>query len=52
MVGAEPIAFAVARESLDMKPQVNAFIVRKEAKPHGRQKSGGGELTQPKIAGS
>ena len=38
MVGAEPIAFAVARESLGMKPQVNAFIVRKEAKPHGRQK--------------
>ena len=38
MVGAEPIAFAVARESLGMKPQVNAFIVRKEAKLHGRQK--------------
>lgn len=39
MVGAEPIAFAVARESLGMQPQVNAFIVRKEAKPHGRQKA-------------
>ena len=39
LVGAEPIAFAVARESLEMQPQVNAFIVRKEAKPHGRQKA-------------
>jgi orotate phosphoribosyltransferase len=38
MVGAEPIAFAVARESLDQPPQVDAFIVRKEAKAHGTQK--------------
>lgn len=38
MVGAEPIAFAVARESLDMKPNVDAFIVRKEAKGHGMKK--------------
>ena len=38
MVGAEPIAFAVARESLDMQPNVDAFIVRKEAKGHGMKK--------------
>jgi orotate phosphoribosyltransferase len=38
MVGAEPIAFAVARESLELPPQVDAFIVRKEAKSHGTQK--------------
>jgi orotate phosphoribosyltransferase len=38
MVGAEPIAFAVARESLEMPPPVDAFIVRKEAKAHGTQK--------------
>jgi orotate phosphoribosyltransferase len=36
--GADPIAFAVARESLVMKPTVNAFIVRKEPKKHGLQK--------------
>ena len=38
MVGAEPIAFAIARESLNQDQIVNAFIVRKEPKPHGRQK--------------
>jgi len=38
MVGAEPIAFSVARESLDQPPSVDAFIVRKEAKAHGTQK--------------
>lgn len=38
MVGAEPIAFAVARESLELPPPVDAFIVRKEAKAHGTQK--------------
>jgi orotate phosphoribosyltransferase len=39
MVGAEPISFAIARESLDrgMIP-ISAFIVRKEQKPHGMQK--------------
>lgn len=38
MVGAEPIAFAIARESLEGPRLVNAFIVRKEPKPHGMQK--------------
>ena len=38
LVGAEPIAFAIARESLDQKPVVGAFIVRKERKGHGMQK--------------
>ena len=38
LVGAEPIAFAIARESLDTPPLVQAFIVRKERKAHGMQK--------------
>jgi orotate phosphoribosyltransferase len=38
IVGAEPIAFAIARESLDTPQIINAFIVRKERKPHGMQK--------------
>jgi orotate phosphoribosyltransferase len=38
MVGAEPIAFAIARESLDGSALVNAFIVRKQRKEHGMQK--------------
>jgi orotate phosphoribosyltransferase len=37
-VGADPIAIAIARESLETEHRVNAFIVRKEAKRHGRQK--------------
>jgi orotate phosphoribosyltransferase len=37
-VGAEPIAFAIARESIDTGHPINAFIVRKEPKPHGRQR--------------
>jgi orotate phosphoribosyltransferase len=37
-VGADPIAFAVARESLDNPPHINAFIVRKLPKDHGKQK--------------
>jgi orotate phosphoribosyltransferase len=37
-VGAEPIAFGIARESLDTPHVINAFIVRKERKPHGMQK--------------
>src|SRR5947208_8216933 len=37
-VGADPIAFAVARESLDGERQINAFIVRKEPKKHGMQR--------------
>jgi orotate phosphoribosyltransferase len=38
MVGAEAVAFALARESLDQGSLINAFIVRKEPKPHGMQK--------------
>lgn len=37
-VGADPIAFAIARESLDRPSMINAFIVRKVAKDHGKQK--------------
>lgn len=34
-LGADPIAFAVARESLDTGRPILAFIVRKEPKKHG-----------------
>lgn len=37
-LGADPIAFAVARESLDRNPPIDCFVVRKERKPHGMQK--------------
>ena len=37
-LGADPIAFAIARESLDREPPVDSFIVRKDRKPHGMQK--------------
>ncbi len=37
-IGAEPIAFAIARESVDLPYPINAFVVRKERKPHGMQK--------------
>lgn len=37
-MGADPVVTAVARESLDLGPSVNAFLIRKEAKKHGRQK--------------
>src|SRR5437773_7080114 len=35
-VGADPIAIAIARESLATPPTMNAFIVRKAAKEHGK----------------
>jgi orotate phosphoribosyltransferase len=35
-LGADPIAFAIARESLDTTHPINAFVVRKDAKSHGR----------------
>ncbi len=39
-MGADPIAVAIARESLDRGAQpINAFVVRKEAKKHGMQQS-------------
>lgn len=37
-IGAEPIAFAIARESLETGQAIDVFIVRKEPKPHGRHK--------------
>lgn len=39
-LGADPIAFAIARESIEGQAprSVDAFIVRKERKPHGMQK--------------
>lgn len=37
-LGADPIAMAVARESLDRPPIVDCFVVRKERKSHGMQK--------------
>jgi orotate phosphoribosyltransferase len=37
-LGADPIAFSIARESLEEKPLINAFVVRKEAKKHGMQR--------------
>ena len=37
-VGADPIAMAIARESLATPPTINAFIVRKAAKEHGQHR--------------
>jgi orotate phosphoribosyltransferase len=37
-VGADPIAFAIARESLDHGRAVSAFIVRKLPKAHGMER--------------
>jgi len=37
-LGADPIAFAVARESLETSETIRAFVVRKEPKKHGKQK--------------
>ena len=34
-MGADPIAFAVARYSYDVKEPIQAFVVRKEPKEHG-----------------
>jgi orotate phosphoribosyltransferase len=38
-LGADPIAFAIARESIERDPLrgIDAFVVRKERKPHGMQ---------------
>lgn len=37
-LGADPIAFAIARESLDTGRPIPAFVARKEAKKHGTQR--------------
>ena len=37
-MGADPIAFAIGRESLDRLPVMDCFVVRKERKQHGMQR--------------
>jgi orotate phosphoribosyltransferase len=37
-MGADPVAYAIARESLDAPPLIQAFSVRKAAKQHGTRK--------------
>lgn len=37
-LGADPIAFAIARESVDAGRPVDAFVIRKEPKKHGMQR--------------
>jgi len=37
-MGADPVAAAIARESLEAGPVMNAFIVRKQTKSHGLQR--------------
>ena len=37
-LGADPVAYAVARASVDAPPPVEAFTVRKEAKAHGAKR--------------
>jgi orotate phosphoribosyltransferase len=37
-LGADPIAFSIARESLATGQPIDAFVVRKEPKKHGTQK--------------
>jgi orotate phosphoribosyltransferase len=37
-MGADPVAYAIARASWDAPPAVDAFSVRKEAKGHGTQR--------------
>lgn len=34
-LGADPVAYAIARASRDARPEVHAFTVRKQAKTHG-----------------
>ncbi len=37
-MGADPVAYAIARESLEAPPPIQAFSVRKTAKQHGTRK--------------
>jgi len=37
-LGADPIAMAIAREGLESGKTINAFVVRKQPKPHGMQR--------------
>ena len=38
-LGADPVAYSVARESLETEAPLKAFTIRKEAKDHGRGRS-------------
>jgi len=38
VLGADPIVMAIARESLDLGVEIDAYLVRKEAKGHGTKK--------------
>ncbi len=38
VLGADPIVMAIARESLELGIEIDAFLVRKEAKGHGTRK--------------
>jgi len=50
-LGADPVAYAIARASCEAPPIVNAFTVRKEPKGHGakRQVEGCFDATQPVV---
>lgn len=37
-MGADPVAYAIARASVDLPPAIDAFSVRKQAKEHGTGK--------------
>ncbi|HET9276519.1 MAG TPA: orotate phosphoribosyltransferase [Gemmatimonadales bacterium] len=44
-MGADPIAYAIARASVDEPPRVDAFSVRKESKEHGTRRRIEGNFT-------
>jgi len=48
-MGADPIVIAVARESAEDGPLINAFLVRKEAKGHGLKKQIEGLTEEPPL---
>jgi orotate phosphoribosyltransferase len=43
-LGADPVAYAIARASVDSPPTVDAFTVRKSAKEHGTKRRIEGNL--------
>ena len=43
-MGADPVAYAIARASADQPPAIDAFSVRKQAKDHGTGKRGEGKF--------
>lgn len=45
-LGADPVAYAVARASVDAPPPIEAFTVRKEAKAHGAKRRIEGRFEQ------